>query len=92
MTTTELKKLVKIAQENIPALEERENLEARDNDSDDFFETSVWCLKDALIAAYELGKATASTPLRAPADLNKITSPGLYTIPTETKEGESNER
>lgn len=61
MTTEEMKKLVKIAQENIPALEDRRNLEAKDNDAADFFETAVWCLKDALVAAYELGKATAKT-------------------------------
>lgn len=58
MTIEEMKKLVNIARENIPALEDRRNLEARDNDAEDFFETAVWCLKDALIAAYELGKAT----------------------------------
>lgn len=40
-TSTELEKLVKIAQENIPALEDRADLEARDNDSDDFFESAV---------------------------------------------------
>lgn len=58
MTPAELEKLVNIARENIPALEDRPDLEARDNDADDFFETAVWSLKDALIAAYELGKAT----------------------------------
>lgn len=58
MTTEEMKKLVKIAQENIPALEDRTNLEAKDNDAEDFFETAVWCLKNALVAAYELGKVT----------------------------------
>ena len=58
MTAAELKKIVKIAQENIPAMEERPDLEARNNDSADFLDVSVWCLKDALVAAYELGKAT----------------------------------
>lgn len=57
MTPTEIKKLVRIAQENIPELENRPDLEARQSDELDFFETSVWSLKDALIAAYELGKA-----------------------------------
>lgn len=51
-----LKKLVKIAEENIPELEGRGDLEAKQSDSLDFFETSVWGLKAALIAAYELGK------------------------------------
>ena len=57
MNAQTLEKLAKIAAENIPALEDRPDLESRDNDSADFFETSVWCLKDALIAAYELGRA-----------------------------------
>lgn len=57
MTTAEMKKLVKIAQENIPALEGRENLEKQYSSEADFFETAVWCLQDALVAAYELGKA-----------------------------------
>jgi hypothetical protein len=58
MTKAELKKLVKIAQENIPALEGRADLEAQNLDELDFYDVAVWCLKDALVAAYELGKAT----------------------------------
>ena len=54
--TTPLKKLVKIAEENIPELEGRGDLESHVNDAEDFFETSVWSLKAALVAAYELGK------------------------------------
>ena len=57
MTKAEYKKLVKIAQENIPALEGRADLEAQNMDDLDFLDVSVWCLKDALVAAYELGKA-----------------------------------
>lgn len=60
MTAKELQHLVLIACENIPELEERPDLEARGSDSEDFFETSVWSLKDALVAAYELGKATGA--------------------------------
>lgn len=59
MTSKELKKLVKIAEESIPELEGRGDLEARYSDSADFFETSVWSLKAALIEAYELGKKEA---------------------------------
>ena len=59
MTPTNLKKLVKIAEESIPELQGRGDLEARNNDSEDFFETSVWSLKAALIEAYELGKKEA---------------------------------
>lgn len=57
MTKNELKKLVDIAQENIPAMEGRADLEAQGLDDLDFLDVSVWCLKDALVAAYELGKA-----------------------------------
>lgn len=59
MTKNEKKKLLKIAQEHIPALEGRENLEAQNCDEEDFFETAVWCLEAALAAAYELGKKSA---------------------------------
>lgn len=58
MKAAELKKLVKIAQENIPGMEGRADLEAQNLDELDFLDVSVWCLKDALVAAYELGKAT----------------------------------
>lgn len=52
----EEKKLVKIAIECIPELEGRQDLEPHNSDSEDFFETSVWSLKAALEAAYQLGK------------------------------------
>ena len=57
MTAAEMKKLVKIAQEHIPALEDRKDLERQYSSEADFFETAVWCLQDALAAAYEAGKA-----------------------------------
>ena len=56
ITEKELEKLVKIAQKHIGAMEDRKDLEARDNDADDFFEVSVWGLKAALVEAYKLGK------------------------------------
>lgn len=52
-----MKLLEKIAAEHIPALEERGDLKTRDSDGEDFFETAVWCLRDALVAAYELGRS-----------------------------------
>lgn len=61
MKSKELQKLVEIAKKNISALERRGDLEARYSDSEDFFETSVWSLKAALIEAYELGKKEAHT-------------------------------
>ena len=60
ITDKELEKLVKVAEKHIPALEGRGHLEARDSDGADFFETAVWCLKDALIEAYKLGKKAGS--------------------------------
>lgn len=60
ITDKELEKLVKIAEKHIPALEGRGHLEAKDADEADFFETAAWCLKDALIAAYKLGKKAGS--------------------------------
>lgn len=53
------KKLVKIAQENIPALEGRADLEQQMRDCLDFIDgVAVWEIKAALIAAYELGRAS----------------------------------
>ena len=59
MDKNTLKKLVRIAGENIPALRDRGDLKRRYHDDLDFFETSVWSLSDALVAAYELGRAEA---------------------------------
>lgn len=59
ITKKELAKLVKIAQKSIPSLEGRDDLEQKWSDSADFFETAVWSLKDALIAAYELGQKSS---------------------------------
>ena len=56
MTKKELNQIVKIAQENIISMENRSDLEQHFRDEEDFFEISVWGLKDALVAAYELGK------------------------------------
>jgi hypothetical protein len=48
--------LATIVRENIPELAYRKTLEPMGSDEYDFFETSVWSLKKALEAAYELGK------------------------------------
>ena len=56
----ELEKLYEIAENHIPELRGRGNLDTKNNDSDDFFETAVWSLKDALIEAYKLGQSAAS--------------------------------
>lgn len=56
MTPANLKKLEAIAREFIPELEGRTDLKAHNNDAEDFFETSVWSLEEALRAAFEYGK------------------------------------
>lgn len=48
-------KLLKIAEKHFSPVEERGSLETRNNDSEDFFEVSVWSLKAALEEAYKLG-------------------------------------
>ena len=57
-TKKEYNKLLEIAKDRIYAIENRGDLETRNNDSEDFIETSVSSIKDILIAAYELGKQT----------------------------------
>ena len=56
MTKRTMNQIVKIVHETIPELETREDLERHYWDEEDFFETSVWSLKAALEAAYELGR------------------------------------
>ena len=52
------KKLIKIAQQEIPQLEERADLEQQMSDELDFIDgIAVWNIEAALIAAYELGRA-----------------------------------
>nr|DAH06906.1 MAG TPA: hypothetical protein [Caudoviricetes sp.] len=48
--------LYEIAKENIFQVEGRGNLETQYSNERDFFEISVWQLKSALLAAYELGR------------------------------------
>lgn len=53
------RKLLEIAKENMYAVQERGDLETRHSDSEDFLDISVWGLKAALEAAYELGRQEA---------------------------------
>ena len=50
--------ILKIAMDNIIAIEEAGTLERRDSDSLDFHDIPVWSLKKALLAAYEAGRAS----------------------------------
>lgn len=60
MANKELKKenlqLLEIAKKNSYAVENRGDLEKRNNDSEDFLDISVWSLKEMLREAYGLGK------------------------------------
>lgn len=49
---------MEIAKKNILAIEERGHMETVHGDWGDFFEVAIWELRDALNAAYELGKAS----------------------------------
>lgn len=49
------KELAMIAEKHIPELDGRGDLEQHYSDSKDFFETSVWSLEEALMAAYLYG-------------------------------------
>jgi hypothetical protein len=56
-TYAPLEALEKIAKDHVPALSGRQGgLDTMDSDELDFFEASVWGLKEALIEAYMLGK------------------------------------
>ena len=61
--------LVSVARSNIMELEGHSDLESRNNDSDDFFTTSVWSLKAALIDAYNLGRDQALAQFTEKASL-----------------------
>ena len=58
MTTTE-QQLFEIAKEKIYAISalDRKDLEPKNSDELDFFDCSIWGLKAALIAAYNLGRS-----------------------------------
>lgn len=56
-TYAPLEALEKIAKDHVPALSGRQGgLDTMDSDELDFFEFSVWGLKEALIEAYQLGQ------------------------------------
>ena len=58
MTKATKKAIAELAIKHILALENRGDLETQKSDEHDFFEVSVWELREALEAAYELGKAS----------------------------------
>ena len=64
--------LVSVMRNNIMELEERNDLESRNNDSDDFFTTSIWSLKAALVEAYNLGREQALAQSKVRTSLDDI--------------------
>lgn len=70
-TYAPLEALEKIAKGHVPGLIGRQNgLDTMDSDELDFFEVSVWELKEALIEAYQLGRKEAESERRE--DLHKM--------------------
>ncbi len=59
LSKKERESLVEIAKKYIYPVEVRGDLETCDNDSEDFLDVSVWSIKAALEAAYELGKESS---------------------------------
>lgn len=57
MTTEE--KILEIAKKHFYEIEERGDLETRNNDSADFIDAAVWSIKSALQEAYEAGRKSA---------------------------------
>ena len=52
------KTLLEIAKRLMAAVDSRGDLEARDNDSEDFIEVPVWGIQKAMEEAYLLGRMT----------------------------------
>ena len=58
ITKGEEKALLEIAKRLMAAVDSRGDLEARDNDSEDFIEVPVWGIQKAMEEAYLLGRIT----------------------------------
>ena len=59
ITKEEEKALLEIAKRLLAAVDSRGDLEARDNDSEDFIEVPVWGIQKAMEEAYLLGRTTS---------------------------------
>ena len=55
ITRKQERKILRLAMSKIYAVQERGDLEPRLNDSEDFLDIAVWCLRDALHAVFEYG-------------------------------------
>lgn len=76
LSKKELESLVEIARKHIYPVEARGDLETRDNDSEDFLDVSVWSIKAALTAAYELGKESSQNK-RSGRKISLTTADGI---------------
>ncbi len=85
-----ISQLVYIAQQNILELETRSDLESHHSDSEDFFTTSIWNIKSALIDAYNLGMKNALVSGKDKSSLDSIIQSaderlsGVKTLPNES--------
>ena len=43
-----------------------DTLETRNSDSEDFYEVAVWCIKAALLEAYEAGQNASAIDIQMP--------------------------
>ena len=64
ITKEEEKALLEIAKRLMAAVDSRGDLEARDNDSEDFIEVPVWGIQKAMEEAYLLACATGGKTIR----------------------------
>lgn len=62
ITKEEEKALLEIAKRLMAAVDSRGDLEARDNDSEDFIEVPVWSIQKAMEEAYLLGRMNTDKP------------------------------
>ena len=67
-----MKDLLYIAKSNIEGMSGRSNFNTTHTESRDFFEISIWELRDALIEAYMVGKSSATRkPVKEAVELKK---------------------
>ena len=76
LSKIERENLMEIAKKHIYPVEERGDLETRDNDSEDFLDVAVWSIKAALEAAYELGKESGQSK-RSGRKISLTTADGI---------------
>lgn len=56
LSKKEQEQILEVAKQHIFQIADRGDMETRHSDGEDFMDIAVWCLKDALEAAYKLGR------------------------------------